>query len=159
MRRVSRQVLAYGTADVSVLAVNLLLPVYTRVLSPAEYGVAALLLVFEAFLKPVLRCGLDGAYLRHDFDEKTDSGRASLAWTVLASRRSPTAPCCPAVAGRRVDDAAAARHRQSTSLATAWRQHGPGERLFLPLGLLRAREQSALVGREFRAFVATTSSA
>ena len=35
VRRVSRQLFAYGTADVMVLVVNfLLLPVYTRVLDP-----------------------------------------------------------------------------------------------------------------------------
>lgn len=84
VRRVSRQLITYGTADVAILAINFfLLPVYTRVLSPAEYGALALLLVFEAFLKPVLRCGLDGAYLRHYFDEHTDKQRQSLAATIL----------------------------------------------------------------------------
>jgi O-antigen/teichoic acid export membrane protein len=84
VRRVSRQLIAYGTADVSILAINfLLLPVYTRVLSPAEYGALTLLLVFEAFLKPVLRCGLDGAYLRQYFDESSEAGRKSLAATIL----------------------------------------------------------------------------
>jgi O-antigen/teichoic acid export membrane protein len=85
VRRVSRQLITYGTADVSVLVINFfLLPVYTRVFTPAEYGALALLLVFEAFLKPMLRCGLDGAYVRQYYDERTDGGRKSLAATVLA---------------------------------------------------------------------------
>ncbi len=51
VRRVSRQLFAYGTADVMVLVVNfLLLPLYTRVLSSREYGALALLLLCEAFL-------------------------------------------------------------------------------------------------------------
>ena len=149
VRRVSRQVLAYGTADVSVLAVNaLLLPVYTRVLSPAEYGVAALLLVFEAFLKPVLRCGLDGAFLRHYFDEKTDSGRASLAWTVLlflpVANGAVLLFLLPGAAwithlllGTSEYTLATRLVAVNTALANV---------LFLPLGLLRAREQSAVLG-------------
>ena len=65
VRRISRQLLAYGTADVLVLAVNfLLLPVYTRVLTPHEYGALALLLVVEAVLKIINRWGLDAGYLR-----------------------------------------------------------------------------------------------
>ena len=60
VRRMSRQLFAYGTADVMVLVVNfLLLPLYTRVLTPREYGALALLLLCEAFLKVVNRWGLD----------------------------------------------------------------------------------------------------
>ena len=160
VRRVSRQVLAYGTADVSVLAVNaLLLPVYTRVLSPAEYGVAALLLVLEAFLKPILRCGLDGAFLRHYFDEKTDSGRASLAWTVLLFL--PVAngavllfmlPAAAWVTRLLLGTSEYVLATQLVALNTAL-----ANVLFLPLGLLRAREQSAVLGGvSFARSLATT---
>ncbi len=83
VRRVSRQLAAYGTADVAVLAVNfLLLPVYTRVLSTREYGAFALLLVCEAFLKPVYRWGLDHAFLRFYYDCRDDHERRTLAGTV-----------------------------------------------------------------------------
>ena len=55
-----------GSADVAILAINfLLLPIYTRVLLPAEYGVLALVLVLEAVLKPLYRWGLDTSFLRH----------------------------------------------------------------------------------------------
>ena len=59
VRRIARQLFAYGTADVMALAVNfLLLPVYMRVLSPVEYGALAMLLALEGVLKVVNRWGL-----------------------------------------------------------------------------------------------------
>lgn len=83
VRRISRQLAAYGTADAAVLAVNfLLLPIYTRVLSTREYGALALLLVCEAFLKPVCRWGLDSAFLRLYYDYRTDHDRKTLAGTI-----------------------------------------------------------------------------
>ena len=83
VRRLSRQLAAYGTADVAVLAVNvLLLPLYTRVLSTTEYGALALLLVVEALLKVVFRWGLDTSFLRFYYDCKTDEERKTLAGTL-----------------------------------------------------------------------------
>lgn len=83
VRRISRQLFAYGTADVFVLAVSfLLLPIYTRVLSPREYGALALLLVFEAFLKIVNRWGLDAAFLRLYYEKPDAEQRRALAGTL-----------------------------------------------------------------------------
>src|SRR5262245_45369287 len=85
VRRVSRQLFAYGTADVMVLVVNfLLLPLYTRVLSPHEYGGVALLLLCEAFLKVINRWGLDASYLRLYYDYPAEDDRKTLAGTVGA---------------------------------------------------------------------------
>ena len=85
VRRISRQLFAYGTADVFVLAVSfLLLPIYTRVLSTREYGALALLLVFEAFLKIVNRWGLDAAFLRLYYEEPDAGERRTLAGTIAA---------------------------------------------------------------------------
>ena len=149
VRRVSRQLIAYGTADVSVLAINfLLLPIYTRVLSTSEYGALTLLLVFEAFLKPVLRCGLDGAYLRQYFDETTDAGRRSLAATILAftvvfngaalAVLWPAAPWMTRLLlGTGEYVAAFWLVAVNTALANL---------MFLPTGLFRAQERSTLVG-------------
>ena len=82
VRRISRQLFAYGTADVLVLAISfLLLPIYTRVLSPREYGALALLLVFEAVLKIVNRWGLDAAFLRFYYEYPIDD-RRTLAGTI-----------------------------------------------------------------------------
>ena len=149
VRRVSRQLIAYGTADVSVLAINFfLLPIYTRVLSPAEYGALTLLLVFEAFLKPVLRCGLDGAYLRLHFDETSGSGRRSLAATILGFTLAfnglalatlwPAAPWMTRLLLGTGDYVAAFwLVAVNTALANL---------IFLPTCLFRAQERSAVVG-------------
>ena len=149
VRRVSRQFIAYGTADVSILAINfVLLPIYTRVLSTAEYGALTLLLVFEAFLKPVLRCGLDGAYLRLYFDERSDAGRRSLAATILGftlvfnglalAALWPAAPWMTRqLLGTGDYVAAFSLVAVNTALANL---------IFLPTGLFRAQERSSLVG-------------
>ena len=82
VRRISRQLFAYGTADVLVLAISfLLLPIYTRVLSPREYGALALLLVFEAVLKIVNRWGMDAGFLRFYYDRAAEE-RRTLAGTI-----------------------------------------------------------------------------
>ena len=53
VRRVFGHLIVYGSADVAILVINVLLvPVYTRVLTPDEFGVLALLLLLEAFLRP-----------------------------------------------------------------------------------------------------------
>jgi O-antigen/teichoic acid export membrane protein len=82
VRRISRQLFAYGTADVLVLAISfLLLPIYTRVLSPREYGALALLLVCEAVLKIVNRWGMDAAFLRFYYEHPGEE-RKTLAGTI-----------------------------------------------------------------------------
>lgn len=82
LRRIAKQLVAYGTADVMVLAVNfLLLPIYTRVLSPREYGALALLLVVEGVLKIVNRWGLDAGFLRFYYDYPDPDDRRTLAGT------------------------------------------------------------------------------
>ena len=81
--RISRQLVAYGTADVFVLAISfLLLPIYTRVLTPREYGALALLLVCEAVLKIINRWGLDAAFLRFYYERPDEEQRRTLAGTI-----------------------------------------------------------------------------
>ena len=84
VRRLSGQLCVYGSADVAVLGINfILLPLYTRVLSPAEYGALALLLVVEALLKPLYRWGLDTSFLRLYYDYSTPNDRQTLAGTIV----------------------------------------------------------------------------
>ena len=84
VRRIFGQLSVYGSADVAILAINfLLLPIYTRVLLPAEYGVLALVLVLEAVLKPLYRWGLDTSFLRLYYDCRDDADRKTLAGTVI----------------------------------------------------------------------------
>ena len=84
VRRIFGHLLVYGSADVAILAINfLLLPIYTRVLAPSEYGVLALVLVLEAVLKPLYRWGLDTSYLRLHYDCRDDTERRTLAGTII----------------------------------------------------------------------------
>jgi O-antigen/teichoic acid export membrane protein len=145
--RISRQLAAYGTADVAVLAVNvLLLPIYTRVLSTHEYGALALLLVCEAFLKVINRWGLDAGFLRFYYDYQTDAERRTLAGTIASFMtlvNGAVAVFLVAAAGpinRLLFDSTAflaAYHLLVlNSFAAAF--------LFLPLNLLRIQERPRL---------------
>ena len=147
VRRISRQLTAYGTADVMVLAVNfLLLPVYTRVLSPREYGALALLLVCEAVLKVVNRWGIDASFLRFYYDYPSDEQRRTLAGTAGAF----IAVANGAVVVLLLAAAAPVNRLMFGSLefAAAYRllvlNNFAGAFLFLPLNLLRIQERSGL---------------
>ena len=72
-----------GAAAPSVLSL-LLLPVFTRFLTPTEYGVIALLLTVEAAGNLVFRWGLDTAFLRLFYDCADMEGRQRLASSILA---------------------------------------------------------------------------
>lgn len=85
-RRLLRHLVVYGSADTAAQFINLLLlPVYTVVLSLTEYGVLALVLVLEAFLKIVYRWGFDTSYLRLHYDCTTDEQKRTLAGTAAIS--------------------------------------------------------------------------
>lgn len=147
VRRVSRQLAAYGTADVAVLAVNfLLLPVYTRVLSTREYGAFALLLVCEAFLKPTFRWGLDTSFLRFYYDCHTDRDRQTLAGTIVVFLTAANGALLVLLLAT-----ATAVNRWllgTTDFLSAYQllviNGFVGTFLFLPLSLLRIQERSAL---------------
>ena len=147
VRRVSRQLFAYGTADVMVLVVNfLLLPLYTRVLTPREYGALALLLLCEAFLKVVNRWGFDAGFLRLYYDHPGEEDRKTLAATVAAF----IALSNGAIAILLVVAAAPVNRLLFNSLefTTAYRllvlNNFAGAFLFLPLTLLRIQERARL---------------
>jgi O-antigen/teichoic acid export membrane protein len=65
----------------------LLLPVYTRVLAPAEYGRLSVLLAIAAAAIIVLSCGMDTAFFRAYFALQSDPARqrrfVTTAWTFL----------------------------------------------------------------------------
>lgn len=147
VRRISRQLVAYGTADVMALAVNfLLLPVYTRVLAPREYGALALLLVCEAFLKVVNRWGLDTSFLRFYYEYRSDEERKTLAGTVAGF----IALANGAIALLLIVTAAPVSRLLFGSLefTTAYvllvLNNFVGAFLFLPLNLLRVQERARL---------------
>ncbi|HSG01750.1 MAG TPA: oligosaccharide flippase family protein [Vicinamibacterales bacterium] len=82
VQRLFRHLVVYGSADAAALVINtFLLPVFTRVLSLQEYGVLALVLVLEAFLKVLFRWGLDTSFLRLHYDVKDPDRQRTLAGT------------------------------------------------------------------------------
>jgi len=84
VERLFRHLVVYGSADIAALAINiLLLPVFTRVLSPTEYGVLTLVIVLEAFLKVLFRWGFDTSFLRLHYDQPTPERGKALAGTAM----------------------------------------------------------------------------
>ena len=93
LRRVFGQLVVYGSADVAVLVVNVaLVPVYTRVLSPTDYGTLALLIVIGAFLQPLNHVGFDQAYLRFYY-EGGQAEREQLTGTIVIFLIATTSFC------------------------------------------------------------------
>ncbi|GMV21377.1 MAG: hypothetical protein AMXMBFR57_13260 [Acidimicrobiia bacterium] len=79
----TKDVAIYGAGDVAVTAVSyLLLPFYLEVLSHADYGALAMLLVVETLSKILFRFGLDGAFMRYYLDCETDDQRRQLGGTL-----------------------------------------------------------------------------
>ena len=74
----------YGVGDVATSVVSLLLlPIYTRYLSPSDYGVLALLITIEAAAKIAFRWGVDTAFMRLYYDCTDTPARQSLASTIF----------------------------------------------------------------------------
>ena len=74
----------YGLGDVATSLVGLLLlPIFTRYLTPAEYGVIALLLTAEAVTKVLFRWGVDTAFLRLYYDCVDNGARQALASSIF----------------------------------------------------------------------------
>ncbi len=65
IKQLTKQTLVYGVGTILTRFVTfMLLPVYTNVLSPADYGLAVLIFVFLAFMNYIYNYGLDSALLR-----------------------------------------------------------------------------------------------
>lgn len=72
LRRLSSQSLVYGLGGlVSRILAVLLLPLYTRYLSPADYGQVETLVALTAVLAIVLRMGIASAFFRFWFDARS----------------------------------------------------------------------------------------
>jgi O-antigen/teichoic acid export membrane protein len=84
LRELAVNLTVYGVGDVAVqLASFLLLPVYTIVLSPTEYGAIALLLIVEQVVRVVNRWGIDASFMRFYFDCPDAAARRELASTIF----------------------------------------------------------------------------
>jgi O-antigen/teichoic acid export membrane protein len=83
LRKLAAHSAVYGVADVLPYAVNLaLFPVFTRLLSPAEYALLALLAFLGAPLKILFRAGMDSGFFRIHYDLGAEVDRRRLAGTV-----------------------------------------------------------------------------
>jgi O-antigen/teichoic acid export membrane protein len=84
IRELSKNVTVYGLGDVIVSIVNfLLLGVYVKYFSAADYGVIGILGGMEVLTKIVFRFGLDGSFMRFFYDCKDEDSRRRLASTIF----------------------------------------------------------------------------
>jgi O-antigen/teichoic acid export membrane protein len=75
----------YGIGLIASKALSvLLLPLYTRYLTPADYGVIAILDITAGLLAVLVGGGIAQAVQRFHFDSEDDSGRAAVWWSGLA---------------------------------------------------------------------------
>ena len=76
LRRLGRHSAIYGVGGlVSRVIAVLLLPVYTRYLTPTDYGQIETLLALTTVMGLVLRAGITSAFFRFYFDVDDDAGR------------------------------------------------------------------------------------
>jgi O-antigen/teichoic acid export membrane protein len=84
IRELSKHLAIYGAGDVAIQALNfLLLPFYVRYLTPADYGILALLASTEATVKLFFRWGVDGAFMRFWYQCDDEPARQRLASTLF----------------------------------------------------------------------------
>lgn len=82
LRRLGRETFAYGIASVATSVVAIfLVPFYTRVLTPADYGLVALTTAVMGVVSSVVVLGLDGAAGRWYFDDDDETHQ----WSVMSS--------------------------------------------------------------------------
>ena len=84
IRDLSKHLAIYGSGDVAIQALNfLLLPLYVKYLTKADYGVLALLASVEATVKLFFRWGVDGAFMRFWYDREDERDKQRLASTLF----------------------------------------------------------------------------
>jgi O-antigen/teichoic acid export membrane protein len=82
LKALGGNLVVYGLGDATTQIISFfLLPIYVRYLSPADYGVLALLLTVEVAAKVVFRWGIDASFMRLYFDCPDLTARRLLAST------------------------------------------------------------------------------
>lgn len=82
LKRTFKHTIIYGLGGVISKAVGfLLIPVYTRYLSPNDYGVVAMVMIYITVLEIVLRLGVDSALFKAYFEEPDELSRGTLVST------------------------------------------------------------------------------
>ncbi len=84
IKRLFLDLVVYGTGDVATHVVGLLLlPFFTNVLNPDDYGVWSLLLTTSLVAKILFRWGVDASFMRFFYDCRDDGERQRLASTIF----------------------------------------------------------------------------
>jgi O-antigen/teichoic acid export membrane protein len=84
IKRLFLDLVVYGTGDVATHVVGLLLlPLFTNILDPKDYGVWSLLLTTSLIAKIVFRWGVDASFMRFFYDCEGDEARQRLASTIF----------------------------------------------------------------------------
>lgn len=84
LRRLSSQTLIYGLGDaVARVAGLILLPIYTRYLTPEDFGKFAIVTLFATIVALILDFGQRTAFFRFYFDNDDPDARRKLTGTVL----------------------------------------------------------------------------
>ena len=84
LAQLAGSLVVYGLGDVATSIVGfLLLPVFTSLLTPADYGVLALLTTVEVVAKIVFRWGVDASFMRFYYDCEDDGRARRLAGTIF----------------------------------------------------------------------------
>jgi len=85
IRSVIRDVFIYGAGDfVQKAMVLIAVPIYTRILTPAEYGTYSYIVTAVAMLGAFLLLGGESAYARYFFEVKTDHARKEVTTSLIA---------------------------------------------------------------------------
>ena len=90
IKSLTKQTLIYGVGTILTRFVTfLLLPLYTNLLSPEDYGLASLVFAFLGFMNIVFIYGLDSAFMRFYSDDIEKSKRATIlstaTWMTLST--------------------------------------------------------------------------
>ena len=82
LKKTLKHTVLYGLGGVIAKAVGfLLIPVYTRYLTPSDFGVVALVMVYFAILEILMRFGVNSALFRVYFNEPDEDARRRLVHT------------------------------------------------------------------------------
>lgn len=84
LKRLGKHSVVYGLGGlISRVLALLLLPLYTRYLSPSDYGAIETLIAGSAVLVTLLRLGISSAFFRFYFDAEDDEGRTRCVRTAF----------------------------------------------------------------------------
>ena len=84
IKQLTKQTLVYGVGNVLTRLITfLLLPLFTNVLSPEEYGLTTLLYVFLGFMNVIYHYGLDAAFMRFYSDARDNAAKDLIFSTSL----------------------------------------------------------------------------